>query len=487
MQEKTNILFWPLYGIILLGALLASFNANIFSVEGAEYHWEYFVGPVRAIKAGLELAYIPSQYGSLNIIFASLFPGSALKSFYLFQSTLLVITYIAVTLTLLFKYSGSVYSRILFCIVFYFALFLADPGLIGPQPFPSSSVIRFFPCYLIVIFSLIAKNLRQMRAYSLISLLLAYMWSAEAYVYCSLPVILLALMELKNRDYKSASMYIAVILISNLALYKSGLFLKQFEYAFGYASGYGYTDLKLGGIVQVLIILITVSIMFYVNTLKNRMVCMRAAVVLGVLLGISTYFVGRPVPQNITAVLPLLFLLTLIIYRESYEIGPSFEGLGASLILIFLSFVVLAPATQASTWKIIGSRDVGYSKLESDRHPATEDLVLLTSKVAEFCSKPLAIADDNASLPKFNACEFTESKIWLPSPLQLVQEPLSVERKNEYINSHLNYFGCGVLIVDQNSSMAKFVPSYLEKIKITCQQTAVHTHSNYIIYEFEKQ
>ena len=34
---------------------------------------------------------------------------------------------------------------------FSIAVVLADPGLIGPNPFPSSSVVRFFPIYLLML------------------------------------------------------------------------------------------------------------------------------------------------------------------------------------------------------------------------------------------------------------------------------------------------------------------------------------------------
>ena len=38
----------------------------------------------------------------------------------------------------------------LFAVSGLLVLVLVDPGLIGPNPFPSSSVVRFFPAYLLI-------------------------------------------------------------------------------------------------------------------------------------------------------------------------------------------------------------------------------------------------------------------------------------------------------------------------------------------------
>ena len=137
----------------LLLLLLMSFRSDTLFLGTSELHWEYFTGPIRNLKNGSWLLWdTPSQYGFLNILSASILPfKSSWESLYVFQGILLF-----VVSGILFKtyLSGSLLKRnIFFSILMTFSsLFFADPDLIGPYLYPSSSVMRFFWCYAILFF-----------------------------------------------------------------------------------------------------------------------------------------------------------------------------------------------------------------------------------------------------------------------------------------------------------------------------------------------
>lgn len=125
-------------------------RTDSLAVIGSSYHWEYFVGPIRAIKnGGIPLWDTPSQYGFLNVVIPALLPiHSAWKAFYWFQSALYFISagliYLTLTRSLRINRSAA-------CVLSIATFFLAFPTpLIGPAPFPSSSSARFFPCYVML-------------------------------------------------------------------------------------------------------------------------------------------------------------------------------------------------------------------------------------------------------------------------------------------------------------------------------------------------
>ena len=92
----------------------------------------------------------PSQYGFLNILLPSLLNfKNPLNSFHLFQSGMMIFTVI-ISFFIILK-SNIKINKIFFFIFFSILFFLSDPALIGPNPYPSSSILRFFPVYLLII------------------------------------------------------------------------------------------------------------------------------------------------------------------------------------------------------------------------------------------------------------------------------------------------------------------------------------------------
>lgn len=168
--------------------LYLSFRSDIFSTGGAIHHWAFYIGPIQAIRDGGWLLYdIPSQYGFLNLLLAAAIPvASAWQAFYLFQSILFAITAFFGIWILVKLGPNSLIEKLGVSLLFLCALFFADEHWYGPQPFPSSSVVRFFPCYLLLFISVLSVGKRYRTLYLCLSWVLGILWSAEASLYCTI-------------------------------------------------------------------------------------------------------------------------------------------------------------------------------------------------------------------------------------------------------------------------------------------------------------
>ncbi|HXF28401.1 MAG TPA: hypothetical protein VN457_01005, partial [Chlamydiales bacterium] len=183
---------------------IMSFRYDTLFLGTSEGHWEYYIGPIRTLKNGSWLLWdTPSQYGFLNILAASFMPfKSAWESFYVLQGALLFVASV-----MMFKicigdrsFSGSIF----FCFAITLSsIFFADPDLIGPYLYPSSSVMRFFWCYVLLYFLVHSKlysnsSLKKMILMGTLLWLSGFLWSSESAIYSSViffPAIFVAIWQ----------------------------------------------------------------------------------------------------------------------------------------------------------------------------------------------------------------------------------------------------------------------------------------------------
>ena len=177
--------------IIIVSALtiflLMSFRYDTLFAGTSEAHWEYYVGPIRNIKNGSWLLWdTPSQYGFLNILTTALLPiTSAWQSLYVLQGVLLFITAILIFMVFLSKDRMNVLFAFIITIS---SLFFADPDLIGPYLYPSSSVMRFFWCYALLGFFYLTNHnqriaLKTVVIWGTLLWLMGVLWSSESAIY----------------------------------------------------------------------------------------------------------------------------------------------------------------------------------------------------------------------------------------------------------------------------------------------------------------
>jgi len=470
--------------IFTFAAFFASFKTQILSVPGSLYHWGYYIGPMISYSDGLPISKIPSQYGLFNILLASYFPGEPLISFYLFQSSLLWFVYVVTIILVIRTYMLNMYPAIFFMLVFYLALYFADPELIGPQPFPSSSVVRFFPVYMYAWICLSFSTLRSRSLVLLIATLISFFWSAEGYLYASVIMLSILTWFLLRKSYRESAKLAIVLIVSNIILLLSGHFAKLFEFATGYAAGHGYVDFKLTGISQLFICAIVVAFIYYTKSIHMERNDVSSSVVLGALIGISTYFTGRPVPQNFTAMLPIIFLLIFVLFSSSRINNIRVLGGLDKVVFLLISFISCLPLLDYKFYKQFANIEISIQNLLSDRIVSSPELDSLTGIVNDLCNKRVSILDDSAALLIFSGCK-SDIKSWLPMPLQLVEAPISKSKRAEYIDYYINQFGCGLLIVDKNSIMGMKSNEYVGIIEDRCKLYNVQRITRYDIYEFK--
>ena len=244
---------------------ILAFRTDYLFMDEKGFHLSYYVGP---IISQLEfdgfrlLVDQPSQYGFLNLLIPSLINyKSALTSFHVFQSSLLITTSLIVFYLII---KSNIKINKIFNISFITLLFLSDPYLIGPNPYPSSSVISF--SHLSVILFINNTNLDLMSRISInkiaiLSIMLgfAFMWSIEVFFYVSFPFVIYFVFNLFSNDEKSyipALRNVALTLISTIIViamiffgYKhlNNLdninFYMHYMHVIGYGKGYATVSL----------------------------------------------------------------------------------------------------------------------------------------------------------------------------------------------------------------------------------------------------
>ncbi|MBT8635767.1 hypothetical protein G6644_00670 [Polynucleobacter paneuropaeus] len=430
------------------------------------YHWEYYAGVIRSIQHGGWLLWdTPSQYGFLNLAIASIFsPGNPYESFYLFQGSLLFITSSSLFLAISHRFALSPLHRTFLFSLIFFSLFFADIEFIGPYPFPSSSVVRFFGAYLIITIFCIYPKFGDKQRY-LVSLIfpLTFFWSAESAVYSTSIVIcvlttLFIYLKKSGQPLKFFIKYLsslvatyALALIIIILFYKIRLghlpdFTGFFEYASGYASGFGYVPLKAMGPGNILLLifigvisLITTKSNFS-NSNSNPYIALISACA-GCMWGISTYYFGRPVAQNITAILPLLVIVLFITSSASRGRQLSIASIAIRTIAIPIFFISLLPLwspdwlSKTKDFKFFTKNietSIPLGQAEIEKH-----LSFLKSKG----EKNIIFYGDGdevtAPNPYQGQRDFFIFSAWLPTPLQLLEAPIQQDKRKIYLTRYI--------------------------------------------------
>ena len=473
--------------LIFIGLLLfffLSFRIDSLFIPGSEYHWEYFVGPIRTIRDGGWLLYdAPSQYGFLNILLASLIPTqSAWQAFYLFQSTILFFSSALVLITLTRLSGKNLPLKMLVLLLVGSSFFFADPAWIGPQPFPSSSVVRFFCCYLLVICMLISPENTFKKIFLASAWCFGILWSAESSVYCTViyafAITADALQEkslasvlhsLKTHITSSGSLFLSVLAgITIFYLIKLGHypdFLSFYSYALGYASGYGYVPFPLNGPGNILVLLFLGLGFLTLMVMRNREdshLAMTLAGACGCIWAIGSYYLGRPVNQNIIAIFPLLTfcsLLGILLLRQKGRLsdcGPLIS------VAIPIHFLILATFYSPSWWNQVGTLKAFSLNISSQLPKASDTLNAAIKEMDPKDAIPRIFFGDGAVAPRLmgdlNLAELT----WAPAPLQLLMPPISNKTREGILKRYLcRNSSKQTILIYQPGSVSKDFPQFL--------------------------
>jgi hypothetical protein len=376
-KYASNIAF---VAILTIFTLLCWRTDTFDWVDGSLYHWAYFTGPASEYRSPAGLA-SANQYSTIAIYLASLISHNPWRGVYIIQSTLYTLVTAGAAI-IGWKKDGNIKLLILAGL---FLLLLSDPGSVGPQSFPSSGLMRFFPVYLYIYGILVNINqtseaigsskglvLKVARYLTLLSaLIVGALWSPEslaciiASTVCCLIIVfwrktttknLYSIFNIDAYRYKPQHMLLAFI-IAILVLF-AGLAAAHLlnttdvSYALNYTyKRYGWINPSawLYTLPPFLTCLVVIE---YILRSGGRRFCTSAMLLAGSGL-ILAYVAYRPVSNNVTVTIPVMVaicgavitvglndpLKTDIDFRSRLEIS---QLIGLSTLVLSLSAFLLA-------------------------------------------------------------------------------------------------------------------------------------------------
>jgi len=474
-----RIIFLSLTATIII---IFSFRSDsITTITGSAFHWSYYADVIKTVRSGgLLLVNTPSQYGFLNLFIPSIMPVSDPRSsFYIFQALLFLILCFVVVRSLknteLFK-NNPIYWT-LFPIIL---IFLADPNLIGPQPYPSSSVARFLPSTLLAIFLIKSKLQLNNFQYSLkicLLLTLNFLWSAESFLYSSYLIFLIvpfsAILDKSNDKIRSLIIrilyqYISLILlfttfvgfVTILSKVLTGHFLNfklLFFYPTKYAQGFGSTELTYNAPfwfpIVIIFFLSIIAIRDSLNEDKKNVY-----VTILILTIWLSYFFGRSVPDNIIAIYPVIIIMTILAISQKSLFSRFIEARVLITLITTFSFlwgIVLITSPDfpkfVSNFKTFSSIPI-KNPLEAPPDMAN-DLEVASKK---YNSPPISYFGYLGGLPfideaKYKNVNFKET--FIPSPLGLLEAPLNSEEREFFLQRFYadTNKSSGILVLDKET------------------------------------
>ena len=421
--------------------LLLSFRNDQFDRrDGSFFHISYFSEVIRTLKSGGTLLWdTPSQYGFLSVLVPAWFPyQSSRQAFYFWQSIVIFTFLIAVYFflsSILQDKKQLFYGYGIFSILFFFA----DPALIGPQPFPSSSTMRFGPSVILLIFIIYIrskKNLDKRDSYALyiFLLILCNLWSAESLIYGIVISGFFAFTQFVNREkvYLVATPIIALILSFLIMNIYTLLEVNQyadlrmyFMYSQSYSEGYGSLPLSIFSPLIVLFVIIFGTVILPPFSPQPKKLDIVFLILLTNLIWI-TYYLGRAVSNNIMVLVPLFFLSMLIIYvynvsQHNYETNTL-----KVTFLVFISLFVISFILKPNILTTLSKISFGVSTLKPITNilfdnEVQRNLTLISSDQVVYSSWAAGIP-----LELINS-DLSSAKTPLPVPLQLLEEPINPE------------------------------------------------------------
>lgn len=454
-SAKLPVLAWVPYAIFAIFA----FRIDTLFVGTGESHWEYFVGPIRTVRAGGWLLWdVPSQYGFLNILVAALMPfRSSWNAFYVFQALILF-----TSASLFYRAFQSLLrgGRIISCAIVIASFFLADPDLIGPSPYPSSSAVRFVWCYVLLYMAIRnfmgdQPSISRFAAYASPAWVAGVLWSAESAVYATTifwaPIILSGFLNwLSNGGGRIARGHLLRLLgipLSLLTFTLLGIAVvhllsighmpdvrMHFQYATAYGAGFGSYPISLNGPIWVfaLILFIGGSAMRAALqrdiTLENPTGAVIAAV--ACVWVIATYYAGRAFSSNVTAVLPLLCLASATMIRATASVNQAQLGQISAAIPLF-ALVLLSAFSNPLLSIVVRNLPPFVNDVQHKVRPPDQELasILLRNKIDT--TTPVVYYSVNAAMPRSSEGSYEIS--WLPTPFQLLEEPINPLRRDEIV------------------------------------------------------
>ena len=377
------------------------------------------------------------------------------------------------------KFSSETHVNYLFNFsLIFLALFFADSTFIGPYPFPSSSVVRFF-CVYILVFSIYCNPKFGIRQLAYLSFIfpLAVLWSAESAFYSASIILFLLISLILIKEYQILKIYIATLLTSlvfpfiGIAIFykiKWGHYPDIYsfiEYVVGYAKGFGYINFSPFGPGNLLLLLFS-SIIYLVSICLKREITNRNSLVLaplmasaGCIWGVASYYVGRPVAQNITAMIPILVLTSYFSLLSIEKNSLKQTLLPLKLAILPFLFIVFATLINPDFYKKIVEIKSFSTNIDTKKPLSSNEIYLALDEATLTGFSVIFYGDNNQSTAPVmdNRSKITNESPWLPIPLQLVEVPLREHRRSKYLGRYIceNKISYGAIVMPMSDQLTK--------------------------------
>ena len=224
--------------VIFISVSLLSFRSDYLFNSDHGFHLSYFIQPIISMNEGYRLLVDqPSQYGFMNILIPYLIDfNGPINSFHIFQGLLNIFVIIIVVILSIFILKIKQFNFFIF--LFSIILLLSSTDLYGPQVYPSTGVVRFFPVYLVILAQCYIRNINSSFLCEVLCLSLcvfiSLLWGAEALFYTLFSIAFYYLQDLlfnpswekfKERLYKG-------LIILGLSISCAFIILKIYQYGF---------------------------------------------------------------------------------------------------------------------------------------------------------------------------------------------------------------------------------------------------------------
>ena len=321
--------------VIFISVSLLSFRSDYLFNSDHGFHLSYFIQPIISMNEGYRLLVDqPSQYGFMNILIPYLIDfNGPINSFHIFQGLLNIFAITIVVILSIFILKIKQFNFFIF--LFSIILLLSSTDLYGPQVYPSTGVVRFFPVYLVILAQCYIRNINSSFLCEVLCLSLcvfiSLLWGAEALFYTLFSIAFYYLQDLlfnpswekfKEKLYKG-------FIILGLSISCTFIILKIYQYGFEIESlniGLHFSFITTYGskaisgqtpniFTPILIITIPLLITLIIN--KNNSKNYQTIACYGsIIIAVLSYSFMRSIANNVNNLWPILFLCFAVMYFE---------------------------------------------------------------------------------------------------------------------------------------------------------------------------
>lgn len=512
-SEKT--LSRLVFMILIMSTVALSTRIDGLQTYGSWFHVGYFTGVLQTVQSGGILLWdTPSQYGFANMLLASLIPASTPEqSFLYFQALMLSLVYSVVLWVMRRTLPTLVWMSL--GAIFLLLLHLTDPALHGPQPFPSTSAVRFGPSLIcLAVLSAIKNPLatRSYRRFIPVLLAVACLWSFESAFYTASIVSAWILGHiLESTDRKRSSLAVlrllttwTALLLALMATYSLWTYLAVSEWPSWqyfaifpreYAKGFGSLPTDVFGAIWVFFLAMLSCILPISRSRSNEWPTLFASV--GALCGWLSYYVGRSHSSNILNMLPLVFAAVVFAMVGMFDCrlrGVSLEVRGAeSMRLMAPVFLIVVGAVSVAAVVSNPSLPQTVSRVRPlpfeaiyDPDSAAPDELNQLLRAVNLERLPVAYQGNLAMLPRLApdvAAQLDLEGTWLPLPIRLLEIPIPVETRRVIVNRFAGRAQrSGYFVWHKGNSLLGYGEEWLNDLQAKFECEAVGASNNWQVF-----